>query len=79
MVRTRPWEVSDQWWEKIKPLIPPAPSHPRGGRPRMDDRKAFAAIVYVLRDFPPMHISPAPTRLDASEDATHGHAEKTYP
>ena len=33
MVRTRPWEVSDQWWEKIKPLIPPAPSHPRGGRP----------------------------------------------
>ncbi len=54
MVRTRPWEVSDQWWEKIKPLIPPAPSHPRGGRPRMDDRKAFAAIVYVLHDFPPM-------------------------
>ena len=54
MVRTHPWEVSDQWWEKIKPLIPPAPSHLRGGRPRMDDRKAFAAIVYVLRDFPPM-------------------------
>ncbi len=49
MLRTRPWEVRDQWWEKIKPLIPPAPSHLRGGRPRMDDRKAFAAIVYVLR------------------------------
>jgi hypothetical protein len=24
MSRTRPWEVSDEWWEKVKPLIPPA-------------------------------------------------------
>lgn len=49
MSRTHPWEVRDEWWEKVKPLIPPAPSHARGGRPRMDDRQAFAAIIYVLR------------------------------
>ena len=49
MARTRPWEVSEEVWEKVKPLIPAAPSHAKGGRPRMEDRKAFEAIVYVLR------------------------------
>jgi transposase len=42
MARTHPWEVSEAWWEKVKVLIPPAPSHAKGGRPRMEDRKAFA-------------------------------------
>ena len=49
MARTKPWTVSDEFWEKVEPLVPPAPSHAKGGRTRMDDRKAFAAIVYVLR------------------------------
>ncbi len=49
MARTRPWEVSEEVWEKVKPLIPAAPSHAKGGRPRMDDRRAFEAMVYVLR------------------------------
>jgi putative transposase len=49
MARTHPWEVSDEWWRKVQPLIPPAPSHAKGGRPRKDDRRAFAAIIYVLR------------------------------
>src|SRR5207248_10537428 len=49
MARTRPWEVSEEVWEKVKPLMPAAPSHAKGGRPRMQDRKAFAGIVYVLR------------------------------
>src|SRR5437660_237979 len=49
MARTKPWEVSDEVWERVRPLIPEAPSHARGGRRRMDDRKAFEAIVYVLR------------------------------
>jgi putative transposase len=34
---------------KVQPLIPPAPSHAKGGRPRLEDRRAFEAIVYVLR------------------------------
>ena len=49
MARTHPWEVSDAWWEQVAPLIPPTPSHEKGGRPRLPDRQAFAAIVYVLR------------------------------
>lgn len=48
MARTHPWEVSDALWERVEPLIPPAPSHAKGGRPRILDRQAFAAIVYVL-------------------------------
>ena len=49
MPRTRPWEVSDELWERVRPLIPPRPPHPKGGRPAADDRHMFAAIVYVLR------------------------------
>jgi len=49
MVRTRPWEVSDELWERVRPLIPERPPRPKGGRPAADDRKMFAAIVYVLR------------------------------
>ena len=49
MARTKPWMVSDEFWEKVEPSIPPAPSHKKGGRTRMDDRDAFAAMIYVLR------------------------------
>ena len=49
MARTKPWKVSDEFWEKVEPLVPPAPSHAKGGRPRMGDREAFAAMIYVLR------------------------------
>lgn len=36
-------------WERVKTAIPPAPPKPKGGRPRMDDRKALDGIFYVLR------------------------------
>ncbi len=49
MSRTKPWEVSDELWERVRPLIPARPAHPKGGRPAADDRQMFAAIVYVLR------------------------------
>ena len=49
MPRTRPWEVGDEHWEQVRPLIPSAPSHAKGGSPPLDDRRAFEAIVYVLR------------------------------
>jgi hypothetical protein len=49
MARTKPWTVTDEFWEKVQPLIPPAPSRAKGGRTRMDDRKAFSAMIYVLR------------------------------
>jgi putative transposase len=49
MARTHPWEVSDELWERVRPLIPERPPHPKGGRPAAGDRQMFAAIVYVLR------------------------------
>ncbi|MGH2508602.1 MAG: IS5 family transposase, partial [Ktedonobacteraceae bacterium] len=49
MARTYPWKVSEARWKKVKRLVPPAPSHAKGGRPRMEDRMAFEAIIYVLR------------------------------
>ena len=45
----KPWTVSEEFWEKVQPLIPAAASHARGGRPRMSERKAFEAMIYVLR------------------------------
>jgi putative transposase len=49
MARTKPWEVSDALWERFTPLLPPAPSHAKGGRPRVPDRPIFAALIYLLR------------------------------
>ena len=49
MSRTKPWQVSDEVWERVRPLIPARPAHPKGGRPANDDRQMFEAIVYVLR------------------------------
>lgn len=48
MRRTHPWKVSDEWWERVKPLIPLPPSHSKGGRPRVPDRQVFEAIVHCV-------------------------------
>lgn len=49
MARTRPWELSDAVWERAQPLLPPSVPHPRGGRPRREDRQMLGAMLYVLR------------------------------
>ena len=46
----RAWRIPDALWERILPLLPPRKPHPLGcHRPRVDDRKAMDAIVFVLR------------------------------
>jgi transposase len=42
------WQVRDELWQAIEPLLPPPEPDPRGGRPRVDDRVVFGAIVFVL-------------------------------
>lgn len=58
MTRAQSWEVSDAFWAKVEPLIPPRAVRPRNrsyqrkpgaGRKPMDPRKVFEAIVFVLR------------------------------
>lgn len=51
------WEISDAFWEAVKPLIPQSmrkPGHEYqresgGGRKPLDSRKVFTAILYVLK------------------------------
>ncbi len=42
------WQVRDELWATVEPLLPKHPRDPRGGRPRVDDRTCFGAIVFVL-------------------------------
>lgn len=42
------WRVRDELWQAIEPLLPEHKPDPRGGRPRVEDRTAFGAIVFVL-------------------------------
>src|SRR5947209_18747450 len=44
------WRLPDWLWERIEPLIPPAPVHPLGWhRPRIANRRVLDAILLVLR------------------------------
>jgi transposase len=55
--RLHSWEISDEFWAKVEPLIPCKKRvrrrkylrDPGGGRKPIPPRTVFAAIVYVLR------------------------------
>ena len=58
MARTRPWEISDEFWTLVEPLIPTSlrtsdktyKRRPGAGRkPKYSNRTYFAAMVYILR------------------------------
>jgi transposase len=42
-------DVPDEVWKYVEPWLPAAPSHARGGRSRVEDRRALAGIVYRLK------------------------------
>ena len=41
--------IPDALWAEIAPLLPPPRPRPKGGRPPLDDRKALAGILFVLK------------------------------
>ena len=41
--------LPDELWELIRPLIPPHPPQPKGGRPFLDDRKVLTGIIFLLK------------------------------
>ena len=43
------YQLADELWKRIEPLLPPPKPKKKAGRPRMDDRKAMTALFYVLR------------------------------
>jgi len=44
------WRIPDDLWRRIEPLLPPRPRYPLGcHNPRVPDRVAMDAIVFVLR------------------------------
>src|SRR5205809_2008350 len=44
------WRIPDVAWARIEPLLPAPPSHPLGcHNPRVPDRDAMNAILFVLR------------------------------
>lgn len=51
--------VSDELWTVVAPLLPPSPAHPKGGRPRVEDRAALTGILFVLRSGIPWEMLPA--------------------
>jgi transposase len=50
--------VSDDLWAVVAPLLPPEPSKPKGGRPRVPDRAALTGIIFVLKSGIPWEMLP---------------------
>ena len=49
MARLKPWEVSDELWAVIEPLLPKHQRRTRyPGRKRLDDRQVLQGILFVL-------------------------------
>src|SRR3954452_14012201 len=42
------WQLRDELWEVVEPLVPAHKPDPRGGRPRVDDRVCFGAVMFEL-------------------------------
>jgi len=41
--------LPDELWERIRPLLPPQPLKPKGGRPPVPDRACLTGILFVLK------------------------------
>jgi transposase len=50
--------LTDELWERIRPLLPRERPKPKGGRPRIPDRQALTGILFVLRSGCPWEYLP---------------------
>ncbi len=41
--------VTDRFWTLVEPLLPKAEPSPKGGRPRVSDRRALVGVIFVLK------------------------------
>ena len=50
VVKDDGWRIPDEVWAQMEPLLPERPAHPLGcHNPRVPDRDAMNAILFVLR------------------------------
>jgi transposase len=50
VVKDDGWRIPDEIWDRMAPLLPKGKAHPLGcHRPRVPDRDALNAILFVLR------------------------------
>jgi hypothetical protein len=49
----KPWKLTDEQWAKIERLLAQRKPSRRGGRPRIDNRRVFEGILYVLQSGTP--------------------------
>jgi transposase len=62
--------LPDALWQRIQPLLPPAPARPRGGVPRrVPDRNCVAALLFMVRTSTPWALLPA-KELDCGSATT---------
>src|SRR5579875_1408328 len=73
MPHIKSWEVSDELWVKVEPLIP-LPQRPKRRKP-IPPRKVFGAIVYVLRTGCPWKALP---KEFGSASAIHKHFQQWH-
>src|SRR6266436_8753748 len=66
-----PSDLTDEQWAIVRPMIPPAKQHPRGGRPRqVDMREVLNTLFYLNRsgcqwDMVPHDVLPKSTVYDS--------------
>lgn len=65
--------LPDALWERIAPVLPPDPPHPRGGRPFADTRRCFEGIWYLLRTGAQWCALP---RCIGPKSTIHGHFQR---
>jgi transposase len=41
--------LTDELWDAVRPLLPPHPASPSGGRPRVGDRQCLTGLLFLLK------------------------------
>ena len=77
-------ELTDAQWAVIAPLLPKVRQSPKGGRKRIENRRCFEGILWVLRsgarwkDLPYSYPSPSTCWRRLYEWQEHGVWEKAW-